>query len=326
MNALAAFARLTPPAALADHRPLFESLCKAARGGRAAPMTEYPLDELKHEPSLWTLSTREQVVYATCTWATKVWARYGCPVFALDLDLALMLCATDTSKVDLSTIRHPFPAYVVQVPRGVMSYSDSWGRQQTPTHLLVTAGGRVEFRDPAPETHEILFSQQIGYPGALHCLNKVAPGQRYDMEIRDEDGISDFDDFVRMSRLTLGVPLYLATSAAVPRPASKKQRRRAAAADAVVLPRVFDVTSKVRLSSSMRSALALNSSTDRTAYAVQTRHIVRGHFKQQPHGPNGADRKTVWVEPYWRGPEDGPRLVARTYETGTGTGRVGGER
>lgn len=32
---------------------------------------------------------------------------------------------------------------------------------------------------------------------------------------------------------------------------------------------------------------------------------VQGHWKKQPHGPGGALRKLIWVEPYWRGPHEG---------------------
>lgn len=33
-------------------------------------------------------------------------------------------------------------------------------------------------------------------------------------------------------------------------------------------------------------------------------HRRRGHWKQQAHGPKHAERKTIWVEPYWTGPAD----------------------
>ncbi len=41
--------------------------------------------------------------------------------------------------------------------------------------------------------------------------------------------------------------------------------------------------------------------------SVQT--LVRGHWKQQPHGPGRELRKYIHVEPYWRGPEDAPIAV-----------------
>jgi hypothetical protein len=39
------------------------------------------------------------------------------------------------------------------------------------------------------------------------------------------------------------------------------------------------------------------------------RSLTRGHQKRQPYGPKGALRKWIHVEPYWRGPLDGPVAV-----------------
>lgn len=33
---------------------------------------------------------------------------------------------------------------------------------------------------------------------------------------------------------------------------------------------------------------------------------VQGHWRRQPHGPGRRERKLIWIEPFWRGPEDGP--------------------
>src|SRR5690606_27643565 len=44
------------------------------------------------------------------------------------------------------------------------------------------------------------------------------------------------------------------------------------------------------------------------ALKIKARHIVRGHFKQQACGEGRANRKSIWVQPYWRGPEDGAEI------------------
>ncbi len=43
--------------------------------------------------------------------------------------------------------------------------------------------------------------------------------------------------------------------------------------------------------------------------APTVRTMVRGHWKRQVCGPGGTDRRLVRIEPYWRGPEDGPVAV-----------------
>lgn len=46
------------------------------------------------------------------------------------------------------------------------------------------------------------------------------------------------------------------------------------------------------------------------APSVQT--MVRGHLKRQVVGKGRKGRKVIWVEPYWRGPEDAP-ILSRPY-------------
>lgn len=43
--------------------------------------------------------------------------------------------------------------------------------------------------------------------------------------------------------------------------------------------------------------------------APSLQHIVRGHYKRQVIGEGRSNRKVIWVEPYWRGPEGAPILV-----------------
>ena len=45
---------------------------------------------------------------------------------------------------------------------------------------------------------------------------------------------------------------------------------------------------------------------------LATRHVVRGHWRRQPHGPGGARRRLQWVDDYLRGPAGAP-LTTRTH-------------
>lgn len=48
---------------------------------------------------------------------------------------------------------------------------------------------------------------------------------------------------------------------------------------------------------------------------LRYRHIVRGFWRRQHHGPKHSLVKTIWVLPHWRGADVG-KLVARTYDVG----------
>lgn len=45
---------------------------------------------------------------------------------------------------------------------------------------------------------------------------------------------------------------------------------------------------------------------------LSMQHLVRGHWKRQPVGPERLDRKWIHIEPYWRGDENAP-LPLRTH-------------
>jgi hypothetical protein len=51
--------------------------------------------------------------------------------------------------------------------------------------------------------------------------------------------------------------------------------------------------------------------------------LVRGHHRRQRCGPDGALRKWIHVEPYWRGPEDAP-IAVRSHVLGENHGQTVG--
>lgn len=49
------------------------------------------------------------------------------------------------------------------------------------------------------------------------------------------------------------------------------------------------------------------------ALSVKHRFTVRGHYRNQACGAGRADRKRIWVAPFWKGPAEGARIV-HTYK------------
>lgn len=46
--------------------------------------------------------------------------------------------------------------------------------------------------------------------------------------------------------------------------------------------------------------------------AWRRRHVVRGHWRQQAHGPRRSLRRTTWVPPHTKGPAGAPFLPTET--------------
>lgn len=53
--------------------------------------------------------------------------------------------------------------------------------------------------------------------------------------------------------------------------------------------------------------------------APKVQFLVRGHWRQQAHGPGRTLRKPIWIEPFWKGPEDS-RILLRSHKLGDDAG------
>jgi hypothetical protein len=84
---------------------------------------------------------------------------------------------------------------------------------------------------------------------------------------------------------------------------SKKRSRRRHSARPTVWSIGKDVVLHPLLIKEAREASSRGKVVRKSGWKLRNQHIVRGHFKEQPCGPKGQNRKTIWIEPYWRGPE-----------------------
>lgn len=50
-----------------------------------------------------------------------------------------------------------------------------------------------------------------------------------------------------------------------------------------------------------------------TGRKIDTRFIVRGHYRNQPYGKGRAQSRRVWIMPFWKGPEIG-EVASRKYK------------
>lgn len=74
-----------------------------------------------------------------------------------------------------------------------------------------------------------------------------------------------------------------------------------------------DPVTVIDLHASRRTLLTLtNSNKQDQERRLTTRHVVRGHWTHQPHGPQKSLRRLQWIDDYIRGPADAP-LTTRTH-------------
>ncbi|MBE3035638.1 MAG: hypothetical protein IMZ70_00930 [Candidatus Atribacteria bacterium] len=46
---------------------------------------------------------------------------------------------------------------------------------------------------------------------------------------------------------------------------------------------------------------------------IDKRFVVRGHWKMQPYGEKHTLRKSLWIKPYWKGP-DFAEIINKPYK------------
>jgi len=67
---------------------------------------------------------------------------------------------------------------------------------------------------------------------------------------------------------------------------------------------------------------AVRTGSREVAFRLKHRHIVRGHYRNQAHGPARSLRTKKWIAPHWKGPEEGAALV-HTYKLDEPTPKSG---
>lgn len=254
----------------------------------------------------------------TCT--TK-WIHCGCPRLVTEAKYAASLMCTKVTESLAEDIVIPWESFRVELPRGLFDH-DGYSYD----HILVCNFTGSEFfgammllegnrKGNEGEEEDIAVCQIMAADDMAALL--------LDREKADEylpDGISVDDEFrkgkaraLRLAiRLVVGL-LYTMqyTSNFRTHPPSLNDQRRTIRSGPpkhrtifVGKPIAFDARPAVRSFLDARKG---------GVPSVQT--LVRGHFKRQVVGVTRAGRKVIWIEPYWRGPEDAP-ILARPFHVG----------
>jgi hypothetical protein len=78
--------------------------------------------------------------------------------------------------------------------------------------------------------------------------------------------------------------------------------------------RLFTVGRTVKINPELRRIVS--EGRGEPLWRLEHRCIVRGHWRNQAHGPGMTERKKIWIEPFWRGPE-GAEAWRHVYELGS---------
>jgi len=251
----------------------------------------------------------QRVSTAYGRWACE-WCMNGFPRVVLGHKHAASLMATRTRAESIPDARAPWTAFLVDVPQGLLAWVPGEGRANLRDgadsieiyggkvgHALVTANGSDVSIIPLAADMTFTVIEPVAGKGLAEFGNIDLRNQT--LGTPDE---RNHASLTMLSRLVLGVCMEMTSSSY----SGEKVGVRPMKTDPRTgEPRTwtFQLTRNVKVD--CRDAVrAYSEGKSRSSPTVQC--LVRGHWKQQPFGKGGSDRKNIFIEPYWRGPEDAP--------------------
>lgn len=250
----------------------------------------------------WEYRNRAELSFA------QRWAMCGAPNLTAGHRLAASMMATKIPIDLLCEVAHPWLAYCVSIPRGILGFVCPTGCGHQVDHVRVIAdpGGR-------DEVYLLAVYADDGSPMALTIYERPKPLARAVGDVAESmrelssgwgaQGIAAAELALRFA---LGSVVHLEASgqhdhAKARQPSVRRNIRKSGAPESFT----FQLKGEVRVDCRgwSRDYVASGGKSP----AVQC--LVRGHWKRQSWGAGSRLRKWIHVEPYWRGPEEAPIAV-----------------
>lgn len=294
-----------------DDEEAFNRLAAKAQGLLSSPHAHLdPFAVARATSFLYLPAEQITIFWAAC------WADQGFPVVQMGHKYAAALMAT-AATVGAEEIRPPFHAFLISLPNKLISVVDpNTGKLHEATSVIVRRSRNsvgehrwsyVVQAERVTLWRHAVFTEEMIETDFEQGLDWTSYSFGLDRDERDER------IYFLIQRLILNVCLAMA-SAGNSKPLGKTAKLSAGNVrdSKEPLVRVFQLGKPLKLD--CRPALqSYLEGERRTGPTVQS--LVRGHWKNQPHGPKRAHRKCIWIEPYWRGPEDAP-ILTRPHELG----------
>jgi hypothetical protein len=250
------------------------------------------------------------------------WLDVAMPTFELTRDLLAALILTDPGDVDGEDVRFPFPSFVVAIPGDFWTIVGVSGAVERVAMLVVHSYRTFWVSDPdGPEKDFLMLSAFSAGGTNLWDRTGGIPTSgsiREWLELRHDPGAGVTPDEERlqilMRRVAANVALYVAEKGRGKRrgPSGSRSRKRRSARRRARLdkpkPTTWVLGSEVKLDAPTVAA-ARDDLDGGARWSVSKRFVVRGHFRNQAHGPGRTLRKRIFVAPFWKGPRDAPRLA-----------------
>jgi hypothetical protein len=280
------------------------------------------------------------------------WGRDGYNVFDLSPDFVAAMLLTDSREIDIARTRLPFGGILILIPDGFArdgegrSYTKIHVNEITEREAsMLTAAKNVNKelgKLPRDEAREILDRATkdakntpafinnsmekllTPFPGSRLCIHATTGTIGFNFVVK-RDGLTwdkidaanediehpeDLHVVHTIQMLVFSTLAYINAVKTALEPV-EVQRKERKAKTTEQQPKRWTVGRTIKLHPEL--VRAARQGSHEITFRLKHRHIVRGHFKQQAYGSNHSLRKEIYVEAYWKGPENGAALV-HTYK------------
>jgi hypothetical protein len=285
-------------------------------------MTDVLLDVIREHSSM----PKHQVVCVVrdvvpFTIGSIMWAETGFPSIALTHDFQRSIAVTDFGDARDEPLHMPFPAFVLRLPETLRGEDKATQLFVFPAPLTTTEGvGFFSERMIVSVSPENALKQTYtqwtrGIPydaflnGQATEMTDVSEAERRTSE---ELGYAPDPDIPRRARRVLGnTLLYINASGGLP--TEKRIGNDFPVEREHSVAHRYRVGRPIKLGPQLKEAIRIGLSGGQT-WKLVSRFMVRGHWRNQAHGPSMSLRTRKWISPFWKGPETITEALERAYE------------
>lgn len=245
-----------------------------------------------------------------------LWYHQGLNQIVLGHKMAAALLATKVNKDAVKDIQPPWRAFYISLPDKMFFIKGNDGKD-VPVYGVIVARMKYPLsesnRSPwqyVAITNTSLTLWRHGFTTEMLVDDRGFEGLENDNPFSEE--ISDLDERANsmLGHLIVNVCLAMNDPSNIKSQPKEEWRGWSAAKSSRKnkLPscRTYILSREGILDCREAVTEYLRTGKQRKGLTVQT--LVSGHFRNQAHGPQHSLRKVIWVEPFWRGPEDAPIL------------------
>lgn len=269
-------------------------------------------DRLRHHPHMSEMmSVMATALHMVCL---MKWVEHGLPVVKVSPKYAAAAVATRTAPEVLKDLKAPWRAFIIELPKEAVIYMfDDKGVAHKINRITVAQlsddrwTSLVESAETSISTWRVgVRSEQLGQDDVKDLVDYSKDFIRLTKD--------DEQTMTLVERLIVSVVCGMTNQDHVVKvnsnnhKAYEKHNRRSGKYPTV---RVYQINEPIELDLVETVREYQLGSGHRKGHTLSVQSMVAGHRKLQPHGPAHSLRKTIWVHPYWRGPEDGKIAAVR---------------